>query len=171
MKNFILAICLAFTTLGYAQGSLETGDMQVNGGFGFSNYGLPIYVGMDYGFKEDITLGGEISYRGYNQTFFGVKFKHKIIGFAANANYHFNNLLELPSEFDVYAGLSLGFYAWSTSSSGSSIIEYTGSGGSGLGIGIQIGGRYFFNETWGANLQLGGGNAASGAQIGVTYKL
>jgi len=171
MKNYILAICLAFSSIAFAQSPIGGGEMQVNGGFGFSNYGIPIYVGMDYGFNEDITFGGEISYRSYSQSFFGVKFKHKIIGFSGNANYHFNNLLSLPTEFDLYGGVSLGFYSWSTSSSGSSLIKYTGSGGSGLGVGLQIGGRYFFNESWGANLQLGGGNAASGAQIGVTYQL
>ena len=100
---------------------------------------------MDYGLKEDITVGGEISYRSYNQTIIGYKFKSKIIGFSANANYHFNTLLDLPSEFDVYAGLSLGFYMWNTSSS-SSAVEFSG-GSSGLGLGLQIGGRYFFSET------------------------
>ena len=85
--------------------------------------------------------------------------------FRSNANYHFNTILELPSEWDLYAGLSLGFFFWNSPS------KYHGSHDSGLGITGQVGGRYYFNERFGINLQLGGGNAFSGGKIGITMKL
>jgi hypothetical protein len=40
---------------------------------------------------------------------------------------------------------------------------------SGLGLGAQIGGRYFFKDNFGLNLEFGGGNALSGGKFGITY--
>ncbi|WP_366185107.1 hypothetical protein [Flavobacterium ovatum] len=44
-------------------------------------------------------------------------------------------------------------------------------GAENLGLGLQIGGRYFFTDRFGINLQFGGGNVTSGGKIGITYKL
>lgn len=164
MKKYLLIISLAFSSILSAQSPIEVGQMQFNGGFGFSNYGLPVYVGLDYGFKEDISLGGEVSFRSYSDNIIGTKYKHSIIGISANANYHFNTLLDITSEYDVYAGLNVGFYIWNSSGG------YAGNGASGVGVGLQIGGRYYFNESWGVNLEIGGGNAASGGKVGVSYR-
>ena len=112
-------------------------QLQLNAGLGFSGWGVPIYVGLDYYVHPDITIGGELSYRNYKETFFEIKYSHSIIGISGNGNYHFNTLLNIPSNWDLYAGLNLGFYIWNTSESG-----YKGSGSSGLGLGAQIGGRY-----------------------------
>jgi len=40
-----------------------------------------------------------------------------------------------------------------------------------MGRGAQIGGRYYFTQKVGINLELGGGNAFSGGKIGLTFKL
>jgi len=40
-----------------------------------------------------------------------------------------------------------------------------------LGIGGQIGGRYYFTEKFGVNLEFGGGNAYSGGKLGISIKL
>ena len=164
MKKYLLIISLAFSSILSAQSPIEVGQMQFNGGFGFSNYGLPVYVGLDYGLMDDISIGGEFSFRSYSDNIFGSKYKHTIIGISANGNYHFNTLLDLESKYDVYAGLNIGFYVWSSSN------NYPGGGASGLGLGLQIGGRYYFTENWGVNLEIGGGNAASGGKIGVSYR-
>lgn len=164
MKKTFLIICLALTSVVFSQNPIAVGQFQLNGGFGFSTYGLPIYVGIDYGVHEDITAGAEFSYRSYNDELFNIKYSHKVYGFSANANYHFNNLLNIEPKYDVYGGLNVGFYAWSSSSG------YNGNRASGLGLGLQIGGRYYFNEKIGINLELGGGNATSGGKIGISVK-
>lgn len=41
---------------------------------------------------------------------------------------------------------------------------------SGLGLGVQVGGRYYFNDRLGLNLEFGGG-FVSGGKIGISCKL
>ena len=146
----------------FAQGLIENGDTRFNAGLGFSTWGLPVYVGMDFGVYKDITVGGELSFRSYHDRIVGVEYSHSIIGIIANGNYHFNRVLAIPNEWDVYAGLDIGFYVWNSDKS------YTGSGASGLGLGAQIGGRYYFNNKVGINLEVGGGNSTSSGKIGIT---
>ena len=67
--------------------------------------------------------------------------------------------------WDIYAGLNIGFFNWSSPN------EYGGSHTSGLGLGAQIGARYYFSPRWAVNLEFGGGNAFSAGKIGVTAKL
>ncbi|MDP4272352.1 MAG: hypothetical protein Q8909_19855, partial [Bacteroidota bacterium] len=86
-------------------------------------------------------------------------------GISGNANYHFNNVFNIPRNWDLYAGLNLGFYVWSSPDT------YDGSHTSGLGLGAQIGGRYFISKKVGLNLEFGGGNAFSEGKFGLTIKL
>jgi hypothetical protein len=71
----------------------------------------------------------------------------------------------MPKKWDFYAGLNIGFYVWSSPN------DYKGSNSSGLGLGAQIGGRYYLSNKVGLNLELGGGNAFSGGKFGLTFKL
>ncbi len=158
---FLMFFIVVATT--YAQSPLSKGSKQVNAGVGFSGWGVPIYAGMDFGVYKDITVGFEGSFRSYSQKFGTMTFKSSIFGISGNGNYHFNSLIGIPSEWDVYAGLNLGYYFWSTSS------NYAGTGASGLGLGAQVGGRYFFKNNFGVNLEFGGGNAFSGGKFGITY--
>ena len=82
-----------------------------------------------------------------------------------NGNYHFNTLLDIPTNWDFYAGLNLGFYFWNSDD------DYPGTRSSGLALGGQIGGRYYFSKKFGINLEAGGANAFSGGKFGVTIKL
>jgi outer membrane immunogenic protein len=166
MKRTIVLTAFVFiASITFAQGSLSKGSNQLNFGLGLSGWGVPVYIGLDHGLDKDFSLGGELSYRNYHDNYFGYKYHHNIIGVSANGNYHFNRILEIPRDFDFYAGLNLGFYFWSSSS------DYHGSGESGLGLGAQVGGRYYFNNKIGLNLEFGGGNAFSGGKIGLTVKL
>ncbi|MBI1192788.1 MAG: hypothetical protein GC205_06390 [Bacteroidetes bacterium] len=166
MKRILFSLsCLLLSTTGFAQGPIAKGQAQLNAGLGLSSWGLPLYVGLDFGVHPDVTVGGELSWRSYNDRFDNRKYNHSVIGLSANGNYHFNSLLDIPTNWDFYAGLNLGFYIWNSDD------DYPGSNTSGLGLGAQIGGRYYFNDKIGVNLEFGGGNAFSGGKVGVSVRL
>jgi outer membrane immunogenic protein len=167
MKKHILFITSFVFAVTFAQSPLETGKLQLNAGLGLSTWGTPVYLGLDYGIAKDFTIGIEGSYRSYSQSYFNDKYSSSIIGIGANGNYHFNRVLDIPSKFDFYAGLGLGYYIWNTNYNNS---FFTPANVSGLGLGGQVGGRYFFNKSFGINLELGGGSTTSGAKFGITYK-
>lgn len=148
----VLGLFLATATASAQQG-LGQNKTQINGGVGFSGWGLPVYVGLDYGIARDVTIGGEVSYV-FNTD------NVSIFGFGVNGNYYFDRLLKLPREFDVYAGATLSYFNIGTS----------GPASSGVNLGLQVGGRYFFTKNLGLNLQLGGGTATFGGRLGLTYK-
>ncbi len=164
----LLLLCLVpFAVM--AQSPIEPGGAQLNAGFGFSGIGLPVYVGADFGVHPDITIGPQLSYRSYDEDFrvspgLDERFRHTITVIAFNGNYHFDRLLELPGEWNVYGGLTLGYYLWSSPD------DYPGNEASEMGLDLQIGGRYYFNPSWAFNLEIGGGTA-SGGKVGVTYLL
>lgn len=163
MKKFTLLfstiLFLAFTS--NAQ-PIQEGESQINAGFGLSTYGLPVYGGIEFGVAENISVGGEFSYRKWGK--YSV-YSPSIITIAGIGNYHFNELLEIPSEFDLYAGLSLGYSIWSDND----LYDYSWFKGSGLYLTGQVGGRYFLSDNFALNLELGGGTY-SGGKLGITYK-
>ncbi len=167
MRNTLLAfaVLLLLSSSAYSQNPLTVGNSQLNVGIGLSDWGVPVYLGFDHGVHQDITIGAEFSFRSYRENFGNNRFDHSIIGLSGNANYHFNTLLEIPRTWDFYAGLNIGFYAWSSPN------DYDGNRTSGLGLGAQIGGRYYLSNKLGLNLELGGGNAFSGGKFGLTIKL
>jgi outer membrane immunogenic protein len=166
MKKISLLFCTIITIINAnAQGSLLKGKTQFNIGIGLSEWGIPVYGGFDYGVDKDITLGGELSIRSYREKYKNIFYRHSIIGISGNGNYHFNRILNIPKKFDFYAGLNIGFYAWSSPK------NYPGNYNSGLGLGVQVGGRYYLNNKTGINVEFGGGNAFSGGKIGLTFKL
>ena len=158
----LLISVFSFITLS-AQSPLDKGRSQLNAGVGISGWGLPLYIGMDFGVARDITLGFEGSFRSYNEKYLNDRYRSTILGISGNGNYHFNRVLDIPSDWDFYAGLNIGFYAWSSPDG------YLGNHNSGLGMGLQVGGRYFINDNFGINLEVGGGNAFAGGKFGITY--
>ncbi len=167
MKKIILLVLLvAGWNLASAQYALPKGKAQFNAGLGFSSWGVPVYAGFDVGVHRDISVGGEFSFRSYNNRYNGNnRYNHSIIGLSGNGNYHFNTILNMPTEWDFYAGLNLGFYVWNSDD------DYDGSEGSGLALGAQVGGRYYFTERFGINLEFGSASAFSGGKFGITLKL
>jgi outer membrane immunogenic protein len=167
MKKNILLALVGLVSLGaFAQGSLEKDRLQLNAGLGTSGWGVPVYVGLDYGVHRDITIGAELSYRSDSQSYGNNKYKSSAIGIGVNGNYHFNRVLNISSKWDLYAGLGLNYYIWSYDND-----LYKADNTSDIGLGGQIGARYFFTDNFGINLELGGGNATNGGKIGITYKL
>lgn len=164
MKKYLILFLLISSTY-FAQYPLKDGEKQLNFGFGLSSWGLPIYGGIDFGIHKDISAGAEISFRSYSDDWNSASYRHTIWGLFGNANYHFNHLLNINNQWDVYAGLNIGFFSWSSPDG------YSGSHSSGLGLGAQVGGRYYFSPKWAVNLEFGGGNAFSNGKIGLTVKL
>lgn len=167
MKKIILLVLLvAGWNLASAQYALPKGKAQFNAGLGFSSWGVPVYAGFDVGVHRDISVGGEFSFRSYNNRYNGNnRYHHSIIGLSGNGNYHFNTILNMPTEWDFYAGLNLGFYIWNSDD------DYDGSESSGLALGAQVGGRYYFTDRFGINLEFGSASAFSGGKFGITLKL
>lgn len=164
-KNLLVALFACISVVSFSQNSLSEGSTQLNLGVGFSGWGVPLYLGFDHAVSSDVTLGGELSYRAYRENWNHVYYDHSITGISGNANYHFNNLLGIPRNWDLYAGLNLGFYIWGSPDT------YEGSHTSELGLGAQVGGRYFISRKVGLNLEFGGGNAFSDGKFGITIKL
>jgi hypothetical protein len=165
MKKIVFFSFLFFAGIaGYAQGSLAEGGKQLNAGVGFSNYGAPLYVGLDFGVHESITIGPRVSFRRYNFDFGPGRYNQSIIGLSFNGNYHFNKILDLPKELDFYAGLTLGYYIWTDVN----VAGYNANT-SGVGLEGQLGARYFFTDQFGLNIEFGGGYN-SGGGFGITYK-
>jgi hypothetical protein len=166
MKKLFLFATLIFTTAFlFSQSPLPVGKSQFNVGVGLSDWGIPVYFGIDHSVHKDITIGGEFSFRSYHENWHDSKYRHNIMGFLGNGNYHFNTILHIPTNWDFYAGPNIGFFVWTSPE------EYDGHNNSGLGLGAQVGGRYYFTDRVGINLELGGGNALSGGKFGFTFKL
>jgi outer membrane immunogenic protein len=166
MKRIVFVIAMIFNICEFdtnAQAPLGVGEKQVNAGLGLSGWGLPVYGGLDFGVYKDITVGIEGSFRSYSDNWDHNSYNHTIFGISGNGNYHFNSLLLIPGEWDFYAGLNLGFFIWSSPSG------YNGPNNSGLGLGIQVGGRYFITKRFGLNLEFAGGNTVTGGKFGITY--
>jgi hypothetical protein len=164
-RQLSLTGLIFFMGVALAQNPIEKGQGQFNAGLGFSSWGLPVYIGFDIGVHRDITVGGELSLRFYDDHYRDVNYNQSIIGIVSNANYHFNSLLKIPNNWDFYAGINLGFYIWNNED------NYPGPHASGLGLGAQVGGRYYFNEKFGLNLELGGSNSFSGGKFGISVRL
>ncbi len=166
MKKIVLSIgLLFFVVLAMAQSPLPKGKSQLNAGLGFSSWGVPVYVGFDYGVHKDISIGGELNFHSYHEKYYGSTYNHTVLGLLFNSNYHFNTILQIPSNWDFYAGLNIGFNFWNSPDG------YPGGYDNGFGLGAQVGGRYFFNNKFGINLEFGGGSASTGGKIGITIKL
>lgn len=143
--NWIIGIMALLISLNLqAQSPLEIGGIQANAGLSVGDDVSGGYIGADYGLIEDITVGGRIW------------LASNFFQFAVNGNYHFDELIGLPSEWNVYGGASLGYLSIENASD--------------FDIGLQAGGRYFFTDQWAVNAEIGGTNNISGLRLGATYK-
>jgi outer membrane immunogenic protein len=164
-KKLILIIAFGFISNGvFAQSPLEEGRIQLNAGLGTSGWGIPVYFGLDYGIAKDFTLGGQISFQSDDYTDNNYNYNQSSIAIGANGNYHFNTVMNIPSKFDFYAGANLTCFIWNYDTNNHP-------DNTSVGLGLQVGGRYFFTDKFGINLEFGGGTATSGAKVGVTFKI
>ncbi len=150
MKKIALLISiLMITGTIFAQDGaapLSKGDKQLNFGLGFSGRGIPAYVGMDFAVHNDWTVGPVVKVVIDDDFGFGA---------LGRVDYHWNRLIGIPSNWDFYAGASVGFISGDNFD---------------LDLGIQVGGRWYWSDKWGLNLEFGGGTGY-GTSIGVSMKL
>lgn len=154
-KLFFVLNIIVFCNVAHAQSPIGANGKQLNFGVGFNAVGVPIYVGGDFGIHPDITLGPQV----------GLDLDFNYLSIAGKGDYHFNTIMNIPRDFDFYAGLNLGFISHFNRHR-----KHVYSHTSGLLLGLQIGGRYYWNRNWGVNLEFGGGNYLSGGRIGLSKR-
>jgi hypothetical protein len=114
----------------------------------FGGAGTGLYASIEIPVASAITLAPQLS-TDYD-------FNQWVV--AAKGNYYFDELFGLSSPWDVYAGLNVGWR-----------IDSEDNDNSGGNWGAQVGGRWFWNDKWGLNLEFGGGSGVTGG-LGVTMK-
>jgi len=161
---------------------LGIGKVQLNAGTGVSTWGIPFYAGVDVGIAKDISIGFEASYRIHDYNYYGngyvyynnyyndPNYKTPVYGFMANGNYHFNKLLKLQKKFDVYAGVSAGYYLRTEEKKNSNDVYYYSAYSSGVAANVQAGARYYFTNNFAVNSQLEAGNYNHCLKLGVSFK-
>ena len=113
------------------------------------NFGL-VAISYDIPVSENIAIS----------PFAGTDFNLDWLIAGVKANYYFDNLFGLADAWDVYGGANAGFG-----------IDLEPEKENDLDVGLQVGGRWFWNENWGLYLELGGGKLGPTGGLGVTLRL
>ncbi len=177
MKNKVIVLLsvftLFFTNASFAQFEpLSDGAKMLSAGVGATGWGIPVYVRYEQGIAKNFTLGGGLSYQSYRERYSNSKWRHTIFGVNIRGSYHFNELFNANSDWDFYAGGSVGFYSWNTKWDDTGTqYDYDGRGNGGMSLGGHVGARYFVNEKIALNAEVGGGSVISGGTFGVTFLL
>lgn len=126
---------------------------QLNFGFGLNSFqnSIPIYISYDFVAAEDITVAPvvQLDIANINWMTIGVR-----------ADYYFDRLFGSNKHWDFYAGANAGFLWWFDTISGTSDLD----------LGLEAGTRYWFNEKWAINFEMGGGSSFS-SKLGVSMSL
>ncbi len=143
------------------------GTIDINAGIGLGHSfsgsgGIPINVAVDYGYNDDVSIGGYLGYLGNSEDFGTGTWKYSNLVIGARGTYH----KQFVDDIDTYGGFILGYNVASA--------EWDGPGANSASVGGIIyqgfvGGRYHFTENLGAYGELGFGIAI--IQFGVTYRL
>ena len=145
----------------------QDGDINVGAAIGIAsrlvgNSGLPIAIHAEKGFHEAISAGLYVSYASYNYSFW--KYTYFIAGI--RGAYHFASVIDIPDELDLYGGAML-FYQNVTVKE-REITGFSASSPGSVGLGIYVGGRYYFTDNVAGFLEIGTGIAI--LQLGATLK-
>lgn len=118
------------------------------------NFGL-IGVNYEIPVHRDITIAPGV----------GTSLDLDWLNLGVKGNYYFDNLFGITSAaWDVYAGPNVGYTI--------DMRDNKGHHDSDLNFGLQVGGRWFWNDKWGVYAELSGGNVSGFSPgIGLTVKL
>ena len=170
----VIAVSLSFSQMAY-----KKGDQVVNLGIGLGGFAgaygtgaIAITGGYEYGYNENISLGGVLGYSSSTQDYFDGSFKYSYIVIGARGSYHLD-LFHNPN-IDTYGGILLGYnivsssWTWNNGYNNYFGGAY-GASASYLEYGIYVGGRYYFDPHWAVQAELGYGLGV--LNIGIAYKL
>ncbi len=130
---FIIVI-FSFSSL-QAQNYTGQGDQKIQAGFNFYGYGTGIKASYDYGLNESFSVG-------VGANFFNSGLYRSGFFIFGRGDYHFQEIIDLPAELDVYIGAELGII-----------------GNNYFGIGGHIGARYEIAKNLSAFLEVGSNGA------------
>lgn len=147
MKKLLLVCSMFFLgQMAFAQAWQGKGDQKIQVGFNGWGYGTGITATYDYGLSKLISVGaGANFFFDHNDD----KYANDDFGVFGRLNFHLQEPLGLPSNWDIYPGVDLGLL-----------------GKSGTYFGAHLGVRYFFNNNVGIFLEAGNNGA-----IGVSFNL
>jgi len=173
-KLFLFLIALFLIAPAFSQIAYQQGDNQLN--FGFNVGQAPgIYGSYEVGITDNISIGGEAAIGFvYTLVYFGYSSFQTNFRFSGFANYHFGQLIGLPDEWDVYGGADVGYSIWTKDSdvpNSTGFDDVFNWNENSIMIGAHGGGRWFWNDKWGVNAELGGGIGYFIAKGGLTMKL
>lgn len=145
-KLLLLVVAFLFLGLGaQAQSTMSKGQLIGSAKVGFSNYGLPLGIALDYGVASGFINGkGAVSVGGELGLYLSDTYTH--LSLAARGNFHY----EFVQNLDTYLGLNLGLV------------------GRNFALNGHLGARYYFGK-FGVGLEFGMGHSAGGT-IGVSMK-
>jgi len=120
---------------------------ELNFGLVGINYEIPVH--------EDITIAPGI----------GTSLDLDWVNLGVKGNYYFDNLLGLSDDaWDVYGGANAGYSVFNGAKNDNDESD--------VNLGLQFGGRYFWNDKWGLYVEIAGGNISGlSPGIGLTLKL
>ena len=167
MKKIIIAAALLFGFTTVNAQTFDEGTSIIQAGISvWGTFGLPISASYEYGISEKIGVGVFAGYAGKTESvaFLGdVKYTYALFG--VRGNYHFFQ----SDKIDAYGGLILGYNSASvTYPNGNGFPGYTPTA-SAVFLGGQIGGRYYFTDSFAAFAELGYGLGY--LNVGLAYKL
>ena len=175
-----VGLCLVFlacTSIGFentvgAQIRVQSGQRWdlINTGLGMSTRGLPLFVGIEQTLDDHISAALIGTFQSGRENGSAGTWNHQYFGAGIQGNYHFIELA--PSPFDLFAGLTLGWFAhrYKWAGSGPAPGSYNGSAIGGMGLSGQIGGRYTYKDMT-FLLQMDGGTLMSGFLVGLSFPL
>jgi hypothetical protein len=182
MKKIALTVFLATALISLnqsikAQDSFVKGDVALNLGFGVtSGLGLaPVCFGADFMINDFISAGAELDYRwdraNYYYSVYGDHiYSRNGIAFITRGQFHFNDLLKLPGQFDVFAGIDLGLGFYGKSKAYYDYVYWDSKVY--FLAGPQVGGRWFFTDKLGLYVITGfRSNDGADFGFGLTFKV
>lgn len=187
-SSFLLTatFCIASVTA-FAQDSANTGFAPGGKGYKQLNFGIelgrsmPVYVGMDFGVGQFITVGPQLSLytRSDVQSLMNMETRSRstVAIPSIRGDYHFSGHIKgLPAELDLYGGLSLGLVIAHNRSEirrdGELLdVQPDPSTATESRLWVQVGGRYFFSDNWGAQLEYSTRKHGGGiSTVGLSYR-
>ena len=169
---FLTCTSFGFENTVDAQVRIQSGQRWdlINAGLGMSTRGLPLFVGVEQTLDDHISAALIGTFQSGRENGSAGTWSHQYFGVGLQGNYHFIELA--PSPFDLFAGLTLGWFAHSYkwAGAGPAPSSYDGSAIGGTGLSGQIGGRYTYKDMT-FLLQMDGGTLMSGFLVGLSFPL